>query len=70
MIWVFGFVMLLVCSISISLWKGVANGFIIFAKASASEKIKGMIFGFIVCAVLVGIIVGYAFLSNMTINPY
>lgn len=70
MIWIFGFVMLIVCSISISWWKGVANGFTIFANASVNEKIKGIIFGFIICAVLVGIIVGYAFLSNTTINPY
>lgn len=64
------FIMIVIVAFGAVSSQVMINTFFTFLQTSASEKVKGLIFGFVVCAVLVGIIVGYVFLSNMTINPY
>lgn len=64
------FIMIVIVAFGAVSSQVMINTFFTFLQTSASEKVKGLIFGLIISAVLVGIIVGYAFLSNVTINPY
>ena len=64
------FIMIVIVAFGAVSSQVMINTFFTFLQTSAGEKAKALIFGFIMCAVLFGIIFGYAFLDNMTINPY